>query len=266
MIIKSDVISLFITYMCNFDCDNCFTHCSKTQAPSHELLKLERLEYFIKDSIDCKKRYKNISLFGGEPTLHPQFNEICAMLKFNDKITKMFTIESNGYLPKTKEKLQYASSLGFILANSNKDIGLLHKTEKWEYHPVDVAPIDVGIEPPEDGCAFYHSDSCGGMGYDNNGYWVCAQPATTSRIFGYDATCQSIKDLNEENVRKAYKEYCKYCALALPIQIPACGTRHEVNISNIDIVTNCPTKRVINPTMSKSYVEAYKSYLERNSK
>jgi hypothetical protein len=257
-------ILLLVTLRCNFGCDNCVTNCNKKQAPSSEIMSLEKIELFIRDTIECNKKYKEVIVSGGEPTLHPQFKEICLMLeKANDEkhFASTLLLCTNGYSEKTKELISFAEDHGFTIQNSNKTKQQFDRTMKWRWFPFNVAPIDVGYEPSLAGCE--QSETCG-LGFDNNGYWGCPHSAIIAKTFNLDSVCTSIKDLTEERIKKNWEKCCKLCGAAFPIPIITSDYLHESDPNApIDIITTPPTGRVINQTMSKTWAEAFKRYHDK---
>ena len=265
--INFDRILLLITLRCNFECDNCVTNCNKKQAPSNEIMSLENIERFIKDTIECNKKYKIVILSGGEPTLHPQFKEICLMFEKANRenhFASSLMICTNGYASKTKELLKFAEEHSFVIQNSNKTEEQRNKTMKWRWFPFNVAPVDVGYEPSFNGCE--QSETCG-LGYDNKGYWGCPHSAIIAKIFDYESVCTSVKELTEDKIKKSWEQHCKLCGAAFPIPIIASDYLHKSEPNTpIDIVTTQPTGRVIDQTMSKTWVEAFKKCHEKIKK
>jgi hypothetical protein len=263
--INKKICILHITWRCNFGCDNCVANCGKKQAPSNEVMSLESIEKFISDTIECKHHYDMVTVTGGEPTLHPKFKEICAMFSkanIKDQFASCLLLGTNGYAPHTKEMIKIASSFGFTIENQNKTEQQRNKTMKAKWHPFNVAPIDVGYEPSLNGC---HWSGCG-ISYDQDGYWGCGSGPHFTRIFdGLKPACTSIKDLTDENIRKSFAQICKLCGGAFPIKLTTADYYLHLSEQNehIDIVTTQPISRVVNQTMSKTWVEAFKKYKEK---
>ena len=261
--INPSLCVLNITFKCNLGCDNCGSNCSKKQAPSEEMMRLDRIEYFVKDTIDCGKKYKNVALFGGEPTLHPQFDEICLIIKkANDKenFADSLSVCTNGYARESVEHCNFAASHGYIIENSQKDQQIYDKTHKYPYVPVNVAPIDVGFTPDLNGC--WYSENAG-IAFDERGYWGCYPFCAAARVFDYEPTCMSIKELTEDVAKKSWGQHCNYCGSSFPIAPVYAEPKYAAVPDAIDIVTERPIKRVVNQSMSKIWVEAFKKYKEK---
>ena len=208
------ILVIHITYRCNAKCDNCSNLCY--QAPSREDMTVESVQKVITDSINLNYKWDKLVLQGGECTLHPQFNEICQVLlqykQWNKKC--IVTVNTNGYANLTKKRIETAKQQGFLIENSYKSKKVIDKTYKYDYVPVNVAPIDVGYELQKTGC--FQSSVCG-ITVNNQGYWECSPSAAASRVFPfYKPICTELKDLTEEGAKKAFDDHCKYCGFAFP--------------------------------------------------
>ena len=71
-------IEINLGYKCNLRCFNCEASCR--QAPSQESMSLEQINKFIDESIKQGRKWKIITIVGGEPTLHPQIFDILQQL------------------------------------------------------------------------------------------------------------------------------------------------------------------------------------------
>ena len=90
-------VEIEITSFCNLACFNC--NRSIRQAPTDECMSLSQVERFVSESLALSWRWKQITLIGGEPTLHKQFWQILAVLEryksaYPDCIIEVST---NGY-------------------------------------------------------------------------------------------------------------------------------------------------------------------------
>lgn len=99
--------NIAITNICNLRCDYCFAN-DMIQEPSKSI----SLEDFRKTLEFTSRTQKNhIGIIGGEPTLHPQFDEIIKEVnnycKFNNAGATLFTngIELEKYLPLLGERI-----------------------------------------------------------------------------------------------------------------------------------------------------------------
>ncbi len=84
--------NILITNVCNADCDFCFAR-EKAQNPQHfiSMDELEQRLRFIQSS-----GYTQVRLMGGEPTIHPHFQEIVSIIRSTGLDLILF---SNGFIP-----------------------------------------------------------------------------------------------------------------------------------------------------------------------
>ncbi|MCA9518065.1 MAG: radical SAM protein, partial [Myxococcales bacterium] len=73
-----DMIEIDITYLCNLHCMNC--NRSVTQAREAMHMPMEMITRFVDESLATGKRWRRIRVLGGEPTLHPQFEQVVSEL------------------------------------------------------------------------------------------------------------------------------------------------------------------------------------------
>jgi len=137
--LKEMIQRIALTYLCNLDCDYCYTK-SFNKYP-----KFIKIEHFKK--IISKLKPKRIFLLGGEPTIHPQFNDILNILyhykkkatlatnclfdssKFNEKFSKVIdvcTINPQVILSNNKRRLKKFNRNIIFLKNNVKEICLVY--------------------------------------------------------------------------------------------------------------------------------------------
>lgn len=142
---------LYLTTGCNLHCRHCWVDPDGDPAkPYGRVIQLERL----KAAIDEAKPMGliNIKLTGGEPMLHPQFNEIVAMIKSEGLLADM---ETNGTLltPETVAFIRKHSSIRFISVSLDSPTEAFHdafrgKQGAWKATVNGVAAlVKAGIHP-----------------------------------------------------------------------------------------------------------------------
>ncbi|MEY4749412.1 MAG: hypothetical protein RIQ60_1626 [Pseudomonadota bacterium] len=101
----ADHIEIDLTNLCNLRCNNC--NRSSAQAPEARNLELEHLHQFVTDSLAQQRDWSRIRLLGGEPTLHPHFDQIFEILKPLRTLNGDIVIEvvTNGYGEKVQRRL-----------------------------------------------------------------------------------------------------------------------------------------------------------------
>ena len=71
-------VEINANFSCNLACKGCNRLCNLTQLDKP--MSVEQIALFVKKLGEEGKRVSRIKLVGGEPTLHPQFMEICEVL------------------------------------------------------------------------------------------------------------------------------------------------------------------------------------------
>lgn len=91
-------IELIITYCCNRQCYNC--QAMVRQAPSKDAMTVEQIKKFICETVEEKIKWNTIRIMGGEPTLHPNIEEIVRLLceyRIQYSVNTKIVIVTNGY-------------------------------------------------------------------------------------------------------------------------------------------------------------------------
>jgi len=194
-----NIVEPEITTDCNLKCINCNRSCR--QAPSKERMTLESIQKFVEESLSEKHKWKLIEIIGGEPTLHPELNEIFNILKiYKDFYPKCnVRLSTNGFGNEVKRVIQTIPKWIKIRNAHKKHIYPLHI-------PFNNAPIDNNL--PAKAC--YVPWICG-LGLTRNGYYPCGAGASIDRVFQFNIGIKDIKDLTFENIVKQLKVLCLYC-------------------------------------------------------
>lgn len=103
MVLPKNEYRISITSACNMKCIYCHNE------GNHYNITLEKdaIEHLIKNSYGLG--LENVRLTGGEPTIHPEFLDICKMLK--EKYHLNVSINTNGI---ERDKILYAIKKGYI--------------------------------------------------------------------------------------------------------------------------------------------------------
>ena len=99
-------VNIVVTNICNLSCAGCHQHCGKIPKEKLFFIELDELKEVI-DKLIGKDKFSTrstIGIFGGEPTLHPKYDQIINLLyTYDGKVN--FCVFSNGRdLNKTKNK------------------------------------------------------------------------------------------------------------------------------------------------------------------
>ena len=128
-------IQIEITNACTFSCTNCYKFIGHHAKP--HFMGLET----IKKSIDSLEGYKGrFGITGGEPTLHPDFPEICRYLRRKVPPDQRY-LQTTGFRWHEYKSLIKETFADRVLYNDHKD-----KTQK--HHPMLVAIRDVIEDHP----------------------------------------------------------------------------------------------------------------------
>ena len=179
---------------------------SVKQAPAHEDISPEQVEHFIHETIARNWKWLQITVIGGEPTLHPQLFEILEILKKYKDFNPSCRIDlwTNGY-GRTVEAILSRLPEWLIVTNTSK------KSPIHEYTGYNIAPIDLEEYRQADfsrGCS--QTEICG-IGMTKYGYYPCSPGADIDRVFGFNIGIKSLSSLNDRELRKQLKVLCAYC-------------------------------------------------------
>lgn len=198
---------LHVTYRCNLRCSHC--HNLISAAPCNEDMPVSWLYKMLNDSVHLKYPWEWLVIHGGEPTLHPDFTEICKMLAHYKQIANPsveLKLSTNGVGDAVMDGIKTAKEYGIEIYNSDKGVP--------DYKPPHAAvlssPMDCG-EHYNEGC--YQSSECG-ICYTPRGFYECSPAGAAWRLFHYEPVCVDLKDVTAEKMAEAFKEHCRHCGYA----------------------------------------------------
>ncbi len=216
-------ITIDLTYICDLGCVNCNRSCR--QAPSDEQMAVEQIQRFIDESVNQNRKWKQISLEGGEPTLHPQILEIVrALLEFKKGFSPgtNIVLATNGYGLRAKETVSVLS--GDITVHNSKKKSVIRS----EFDAFNIAPLDLAKYRRHkflNGCyipSFY------GIGLTRFGYYPCSIAGGIDRVFGLDLGLKQLPRPGDQmlHLRQAF---CRFCGHY--IRFNKAGGREQVSQS-----------------------------------
>ncbi len=202
--ISRQYIEIDLTYRCNLKCRNCNRSC--TQAPSRRDLPVAWLAAFIRESVDRGRRWRRVRLLGGEPTLHPEFLRIVAMLSdYRDRHNPALRIVvgTNGSGVAVRRMLDRLPP-GIEIKNTWKG------PRQRLFRPFNIAPVDRALYRWSDfasGCRIL--EDCG-LGLTPQGYYPCAIAGGIDRVFGFQRGRRRIPRSGED-LRADLEIFCRRC-------------------------------------------------------
>ena len=202
--INKHAIEIELTTRCTLACYNCDR--SVRQAPSNEDISIEQIKKFIDESIRLNWKWKNMTLIGGEPTLHPSFFEVLEVMKqykdFHPSCT--FLLSTNGY-GKTVTDILSQLPDWVQVRNSSK----ISNSNTFDTY--NVAPIDSDTFKKHDfskGC--WICEDCG-LGLTRYGFYPCGAGASIDRVFGFDIGIKKLGLVDDTLLREQLNLLCGYC-------------------------------------------------------
>ena len=202
--VANDLIEIDITYQCNLKCYNC--NRSSAQAPDNKHLNLSDISQFVEDSLNQKRYWRKIRILGGEPTLHPQLNEILDELYKLKQAHSDISIQlvTNGYGRRVNKVIGELPDWLYIENSSKTD------SVQPEFGPFNLAPVDSWYHRFSDfsnGCDI--AKTCG-IGLTPQGYFPCAVAGGIDRVLNKNSGRQSLPDSDDE-MRDLMKIACGLC-------------------------------------------------------
>jgi hypothetical protein len=237
-------IVIDVTNACNLNCFDCNRSCGQGQAMSIEHLSLDQIRRFIQESVTQNRKWKQILIEGGEPTLHPDLLGIVDLLlgfKRAHSPRTLIQVNSNGYHPDSNE----------VLARLPGEIGVYRsskRSNRQEHHArFNVAPVDLPLyaeDPFSNGCflpARY------GIGLVRYGYYPHPVCGNIDRVFGFDVGRKSLPSADDRMVDQ-FQTLCRYCG-----HYRECNPRRLRRPGSIERIG----------AMSPAWIRAYAEYKRR---
>lgn len=202
--VSRDQIEIDLTYLCNLKCNNC--NRSSAQAPEALHLELDRVREFVADSLVQRRAWRRIRLLGGEPTLHPQFSDVFAILEPLRSLNPALIIEvvSNGHGDKVRR--QIAALPSHVLVENSEKSGAV----QVHFGPFNLAPQDAWWHSLVDyrhGCSI--PSQCG-IGLTPTGYYPCAVAGGIDRVVGHGRGRDRLPD-GRDDMRDLMDRACRLC-------------------------------------------------------
>jgi len=201
-----------ITYICDRRCPNCNRATQHCPSSVNENLSANQFsKMLLEDSIKSGKKWARITLTGGEPTMHPEFDKFVEILaEYKKKYDPSCIIATYTYHhPKFFYKIEEAKAKypELDVKDTQKDKPEIHR---WATY---MAPVDDPRFGPDH---FYLGCHIGGhlcgLGYDQTGFYCCSLGAAIARVFGVQhIAIKDFNDLTRDNLIGQYQTLCSRC-------------------------------------------------------
>lgn len=204
-------IEIEINSVCDVNCPCCDRYCDVAPGPG---MTLDQVWCFVRESIDLEWPWTRMHVLGGEPTLHPRFNEIMlTLMRLRDRITDdilhgedcLLRVITNGR-GKLAEYHHWLVENEVHVAVSPKDPARM--PDYWDN--MWTAPVDVTPEL-QPACSIFGIKGCG-IGLTRHGYFLCGAGASIARVAGLDIGVQRLEDLTWEAMQAQAEVLCRLCA------------------------------------------------------
>ena len=200
-------ILIDITFACNLGCVDCNRSAGPEQAPAADFMTPEQIRRFVAESLEQNRRWEAIQIEGGEPTLHPQLEEIVAILdqyRRRHLPSAWIQINTNGY--SNKEHCMLSCLPSGIDIYSSKKTGPLQES----HCAFNVAPIDLAEYSGTDWSQGCFQPAQYGLGLNRYGYYPHPTCGGIDRVFGFDIGRKTLPQVEDE-LRDQFKQLCRYC-------------------------------------------------------
>jgi 4Fe-4S single cluster domain len=212
-------VEIDITYACGFGCHNCNRMTVVAPGTKDQNVSPQQLQSMLDESVNCGHIWRRIRILGGEPTVHPNFEEICSILvEYREKHNHSCQLEisTHGAGEFTQKRLTWLKTVFPEFNHQNtKKTGPIQK----DFAAACIAPQDMDPEWAKKhqfmGCNIPRD--CG-VGYNYQGFYCCAIAGAIDRIYGLGLSVKAVKELDSARLSSSYNIFCSKCGHYLPIR------------------------------------------------
>ena len=215
---KTNLRQLFIgiTNFCNLKCTTCNRFIDS--APSDDMMSLEQITRFVDESIALNWPWNDISVYGGEPTIHPDYLAILdEILRLKQHVPGMrIKIVTNGKGRRVNAAIaKTPKQFGVHRSTADKDTAqnIGGKSVIPEFGNVLQAPCDR-IKGTITDCQIHAT--CG-LELTPYGFLPC--PCGGARVLGLDVFFKRLSDVTMEECKKRLEAICGICGRNLNYEI-----------------------------------------------
>ena len=212
MIPTSGKAEIHIGYECDLACRNCNRMSFLNDAHTPAMVPADLTDFL--DQCRALGWWPSILLIGGEPTMHPDFFEFCAIAQ--GFVTEGRQIDGNElHCQLWSNQASEDARAKCAKARDWFGVSLVPETVKprsqiLSIYDIFVSPIDMGLDGRPH-CWQHASEICG-ISVDSAGFTPCAIGGAIDGILGLGFRTKRLADLfDEEKVAEITKTMCGHC-------------------------------------------------------
>ena len=251
-------LEIHVDYRCDLMCTSC-SRGSFLRKPHTPPITLAQIKDAFRQA-DELKWTPRVIIIGGEPTLHPEFYDICKTARNwsrGHKPDDFVQVFSNGHSEKAralldKVRLELDCSIFKDEWKTASRVGGEEGQSQWHLD-MFVSPEDAGL--PFQGHCYQHASEICGVGFDSYGFSLCPTGLSVGALLGESGGVYRTKRLADIFdpvwAERATKEMCKHCGYAMNQR----GT-HDSRQAFADYLDKQPTgqaKSPMSPTWQKAF-------------
>ena len=207
-------VKINLTYRCDRGCTNCNRATSLCPSSRAEDLSSKEIADMLGDCVRVGKSWTRITLTGGEPTMHDDFEEIVGII-MDYKRNHNPTLRAGTYTyhhPKFYYKIESVAKKypDFEIKDTLKEKARIHKIAQFRA-PMDTEPKKYNEKHLYHGC----NDGARlcGLGFDKTGFYCCPVGAAIARVFRLDVAIETVAEVTVKKLVEQYKHLCPKCGL-----------------------------------------------------
>ena len=203
-----------ITRECNWNCSSCNRLCNIRKRNKSSYMTLSEVKSVVKQIKKASKHYKidKLKILGGEPTIHPQFKEICQIVK-----NELFDVIQNHNIIVGTNGSNNSQYKDFILKEMQFKILGDEKTLSFkneEHRNTLLSPTETKQKLVCLPCHIFYDCGIGAFKVDGKIRWYwCNVGSILAQLAKRDVLKKSLKELLSSSKESLYS-ICKHCQCA----------------------------------------------------